>query len=153
MVQGLVGAIFWGFRFMPLLPKLGSPATARAINMSLLPKLAGAQATTKPPNTAPRPVKMSLLRSRSGWNQHEANVILRRAGHVLFETNRDGIGPVAVADGGAGLLNKARAAAPRGGESIGDFDAVEVAASGIAHAHRADAAGALAIREHKMACD
>jgi len=28
----------------------------------------------------------------------------------LFETNRDGIGPVAVADGGAGLLNKGRAA-------------------------------------------
>ena len=54
---------------------------------------------------------MSLLRSRSGRNQHEANVILCRAGYDLFETNRDGIGFVAVADGEAGLLNKGRAAA------------------------------------------
>ncbi len=71
-----------------------------------------------------------MLRSRSGRNQHEAKVILSRAGHDLFETNRDGLGPVAVVDSGADLFNQGGAAAPRGGESIGDFDAVEVATDG-----------------------
>ena len=43
MVQDLMGAIFWGFHSMPLLPELGSPPSVRAINMSLLPELAGPQ--------------------------------------------------------------------------------------------------------------